>query len=312
MTSALPRSDTSLAGDEGIDRLASIPEELRQLLVDEHLSLPSLGRLMQTSKALQGLCASSAAWQRGCDALGPLNCLHQIIQKGGTVALGAGAQIETWLWAKETEIELGKQVADWLKANDPRLQAGFERATPFERFRSLLAFLQAAARNVRRMHDVEGGSACAPSGYSCVAGTAHAVRQSTDMKESIPGIGHYIWGDHAPYSLDYKYIPGQDESWERESYEDHGRRPRYALLGSGAACRFKHLALGSDGHLRALVSGCRGLQGLDESLFGRALVESVCPMPTDQQLAASLSTGHARTAKRHSRLDVQLGDKPYV
>jgi hypothetical protein len=36
------------------------------------------------------------------------------------------------------------------------------------------------------------------------------------------------------------------------------------------------------------VSGCRGLQGLNESLFGRALVNSVCLPPTDQQLATLL------------------------
>jgi hypothetical protein len=68
-------------------RLASIPDELRQLILDEHLSLPSLGRLMQTSRALRALCASSAAWQRGYDALDPLNGLHHL-SMGGTGALG--------------------------------------------------------------------------------------------------------------------------------------------------------------------------------------------------------------------------------
>ncbi|KAJ1627930.1 hypothetical protein T492DRAFT_908856 [Pavlovales sp. CCMP2436] len=239
-------------GDEGMGQLASIPEELRQLLLDEHLFLLSLGRLMQTSRALRGLCASSAAWQRGYDALGPLNCLHQVIQEGSFIAMVDAVDLE--------------QVADWLKVNDPRLQAGFERATPFERFRGLLAFLQAAGRNVRRLG--RPADAEEERTLDCVAvlESAHPAR----------------------FELLHNYNSENDRSWERESYEDHARRSQFALMGSGAACRFKHLALGSDGHLRALVNGCRGLQGLDESLFSRVLVESVCPMPTNQQLAASL------------------------
>jgi hypothetical protein len=231
--------------------------------------------------------------------------------------------------------------------------------------------LQAAARNARRVHDVDGGSACAPSGYTCdemedgepftsfwpelgrpddameedrawgsvvAIESAHPARfeflvsmsqlhltfdccrhcardmaddgsgglspyfeayacaaaglrramSHADLGWVDSGIGHYVWGDHAPYSLEHKYNSEHADSWGRESYEDSARRSRYALMGSGAACRFKHLALGSDDHLRALVGACQRLHDLDESLFGRALVESVCPMPTDEQLAASL------------------------
>jgi hypothetical protein len=344
------------AEDEGgLGRLASIPDELRQLLL-EHLSLPSLGRLMQTSRALRALCASSAAWQLGYDALDPLNGLHQLVVQPSTGVLEP-------------------ETVAWLEANDPRLQAGFVSATPVARFRGLLTYLQAAARNARRVHDVDGGSICAPSGYTCeqmksedgepftsfwselgrpddameeerawgsvvALESAHPARfellvsmsqlhlafdccrhcarsltehgsgglspyyaalacAATGLRRAAQsqnddggvgwmdsGLGHYVWGDHAPYSLEHKFNSESGLSRDSESYEDYAGHSPFAL--SGAVCRFKHLALGSDDHLRALVSGCRGLQGLNESLFGRALVNSVCLLPTDQQLAALL------------------------